>query len=110
MQSLFDHTRTVIYLTVAGALWATECIVFARALQFDVIQTTIFGVYFAVLFGAALVFLGRFYGDTSQISDESRAEFSSARLISLAPMLTVILGSFAAFPVMILLVVFGSVL
>lgn len=106
---MFTHARAIIYLFAAGVIWFAEDAVFSRGLGFDLAQTAIVTVYFIALFALAVWFLLAMY--RKQQAGEIRAgDLPVARILSMAPVLTLIVGSFAALPVFILVLIAGSIL
>jgi ABC-type nickel/cobalt efflux system permease component RcnA len=106
---VFKHARTVLYLVAAGIIWFAEDVVFTRGLGFDAAQTSVVTTYFVLLFAVAIWFIVRTYR-RGQSRPASEDEPPLAKVISMAPALTLIIGSFAALPVIILVLMAGSIL
>ena len=94
----------------AAAIWFAEDYVFTRGLGFDGVQTGIVTLYFVLLFAAAIAFILRATRRMDNDPSSAQSDFSAARLISMAPAITVIIGSFAALPILILVLALGSIL
>lgn len=104
------HWRTGVYLVAAAAIWFAEDYVFTRGLGFDGVQTGIVTIYFVLLFATAIAFILRATRRMRNDPSSAQGEFSATRLLSMAPAMTVIIGSFAALPILILVLALGSVL
>ncbi|GEM_PF-3111263 len=94
---MLRHWRTLAYLAAAGLIWFAEGYVFTRAFGFDTVQTAAVSAYFAAVFALAIWITVKAYrrfggGNTS-------GGLSPELLVSMAPALTLILGSFAALPI-----------
>ena len=107
---MFKHARTVTYLAAAGAIWFAEDVVFSRAFGFGVAQTAVVTLYFIALFAIAFWSVIRTYRrmEASPASDD--LDFPIARIVSMAPVITVLLGSFAALPIFMFVLIAGAVL
>lgn len=96
--------RAAIYLLVAGGLWMAEGFLFSRLLGFAPWQVAIMVIMYAGLFVAALALLVRF----ARRYHQTEAELPIWRLISLAPMLLVVVGSFISLPLLLLIAGLGK--
>jgi hypothetical protein len=97
--------RATAYLLVAGAIWFVEGFLFSRFLDFSTPQVVGMAIGYAALYACALWALLHSAGPPG--SDRDVAQW---RYVSLAPMLTVVLGSFASLPIMIVIALLGKVL
>jgi hypothetical protein len=106
--AVLTHTRTVVYIAASAAIWFAEDYVFTRALGFNAAQTAVVTAYFVALFAVAirLVFRAR---SRARAGGYTGGEFTVAKLVSMAPALTLVVGSFAALPVIIGVLVAGSI-
>jgi hypothetical protein len=80
-----------------------EGFLFSRFLAFTVLQTTLAAIFYVLIYLSASHQLLRAFR-----TDQARGDISRWRYLSLAPMLSVVLGSFASLGVMILIVVIGQ--
>jgi hypothetical protein len=91
------------YVLVAGVVWFAEGFLFSRFFSFSVWQTALAAVFYLAVFIAAVMTLARRARGEYNVADVARW-----RLLSLAPMLVVILGSFVSLPVMLLVLALGK--
>jgi hypothetical protein len=97
--------RASLYLGVSALIWFAEGFIFSRFLAFSVWQTGILALFYMALFGAALRALRNF-----TLKEASKPDGMAAwRVLSLAPMLTTILGSFVSLPVVLFVLALGKV-
>ena len=96
--------RAGLYLLAAGAIWIAEGIVFSRFLGFTAWQTTVIVLMYAGFFGMACL------GLIKQTRSHRGHTGSQPlwRYVALAPMLTVVLGSFASLPLLVAVSVLGK--
>lgn len=109
---MWQYWRTALSLATAAVIWFGEDFLFTRGLGLGRAQTAVVSAYFVALFIAALWAIRRLYSGLSR-APQTSGELEDggipiARLISLAPMLVVVLGSFVALPVIILTLVIGA--
>jgi hypothetical protein len=97
--------RASAYLLVAGAVWLAEGYVFTQLLGFSMVQIVATGCCYVALYGLAVYALIRSVGETGGFADVARW-----RYLSLAPMMMVVVGSFASLPVLLLIAALGKVL
>ncbi|GAC1325815.1 MAG: hypothetical protein NVS2B16_14870 [Chloroflexota bacterium] len=98
--------RSVLYLVGACAMWVIEGFVFSRFLDFSVWQTALMVTVYVIFFGvAAWALLSRLRAYPGDV-----ASLPLWRYASLAPMLAMVLGSFASLPVLLAISVLGKVL
>jgi hypothetical protein len=95
--------RAVFYLLAAGVVWMAEGFLFSYFLDFAVWQTVLMTVVYVVLFGVAVMALRRQLSTTG--NDSTLTEW---RYLSMAPMVVVIIGSFASLPVLLLIAAAGK--
>lgn len=106
---MIRHWRTVAYLLAAAIIWFAEDFAFSRGLGFNAAQTAVVTIYFLVLFVGAVWFICRTHARLSA-STTPDEHLSVARVVSMAPVVTVLLGSFAALPVIVLVLLLGTIL
>jgi len=104
------YWRTALYLGAAGAIWFAEDVVFSRALGFGIAQTAVVTAYFIGLFIAALWFIVKTLARIERDQRPQDETIPVTRLVAMAPVLTVLLGSFAALPIFMLVLILGAVL
>lgn len=108
---MLRHTRTPAYLLAAGAIWFAEDVVFTRAFGFNAGQSAVVTIYFLALFVGAILFAVKTYRRAKADGDRGQpSELSIDRIIAVAPVLTVIVGSFAALPIIVLVLIGGYLL
>lgn len=108
---MLQQLRTALYLLAAGIVWFAEDFVFSRGLRFNAAQTAVVTLYFLALFGSAVWLVLRTHRRLAgAVTLPGPEDFTVARLVSLAPVLTLVVGSFAALPVIILVLLAGSIL
>lgn len=107
---MLHHWRTGLYLLAAALIWFAEDYVFTRGLGFNAGQTAVVTVYFVGLFAAAMLFVQKTMQRLAQTRPGDPEDIPITRILAMAPVLTVILGSFAALPIIILVLLAGSVL
>ncbi|HZU13129.1 MAG TPA: hypothetical protein VFB58_09845 [Chloroflexota bacterium] len=95
--------RAVLYLLASAVAWFAEGYVFSRFLRFSIAQTIILGLVYLALFLLALLFLRSLATDLSD-----RGELPIWRYLSLAPALTLIVGSFASLPILLAIAALGK--
>jgi hypothetical protein len=93
------------YLVFAGAVWLAEGYVFTQFLGFSTAQIVAAICCYAALYGLAVYALIRSVGEGGGFADVAHW-----RYLSLAPMMMVVLGSFASLPVLLLIAALGKVL
>jgi hypothetical protein len=95
--------RATIYLATAGIVWLVEGFLFSYFLRFALWQTVLMAIIYVALFLIAtrylIAFAGRQHGPEAQIA--------YWRYLSLAPMLTVVVGSFASLPLLLAILALG---
>jgi len=105
---VFNHLRTAIYLSAAAVIWFAEDGVFSVAFRFNAAQIAVVTVYFAALFAGAIWLIRRTYLRTGM--EEPSEDLPISRIVSMAPVLVVLVGSFAALPIFMIVLVAGAVL
>ena len=101
---MIARVRTPAYMLASLVIWFAEGYVFTRAFAFNLAQTAVVAVYFLLLFAGAVWLSVRF----ARRVDPSDESIPVARLISLAPVLVLVVGSFAALPVFMLVLIAGA--
>jgi hypothetical protein len=95
--------RAGLYLLASGAIWMAEGFLFSYFLRFSAWQVVGMAVMYTGLFVAACVVLLRFarrYGTAQQ-------DLALWRLLSLAPMLVAMVGSFLSLPLLLIIAALG---
>ncbi|MGH2441668.1 MAG: hypothetical protein ACRDFX_00700 [Chloroflexota bacterium] len=96
--------KAYIYLLISGAIWMVEGFLFSYYLGFAAWQIALIGVIYVALFGAAVYYLIR----ALKVQPRTQDGISAWRLVSVAPMLVVIIGSFASLPLIIIVAAIGK--
>lgn len=96
--------RGVLYLLAAAAIWLGEGYVFSRFLNFAWWQTALMAILYAGLFVVAALHLARL----SRRFRSAQDGMAAWRLISLAPMFVLVVGSFMSLPVLLLVAALGK--
>lgn len=96
--------RAILYLLAAGAVWLAEGFLFSYFLRFHLWQTALMAALYAVLFLLAV----RLLLDQVRSYERAGTELDVWRYLSLAPILTVVVGSFASLPVLLLIAAVGK--
>jgi hypothetical protein len=97
--------RAYLYLLVAGIVWCGEGLVFGNRLDLRVWQIVLLAVIYLGLYAAVVrVFL------RSLRDHEPGGEYPAWRVVSLAPMLAAVVGSFISLPLLLAVVALGKVL
>lgn len=97
--------RATLYVGVSAVIWLVEGFMFSRFLAFSPWQTALLGLVYIVLFGAALWTLRSTWQRRSELS----GDLASWRVLSLAPMVTTILGSFVSLPIVLVVLALGKI-
>lgn len=95
--------RAALYLAAAGLVWLVEGFLFSYFLRFALWQTALMAIVYAGLFLIATRYLIAFAA--RQHSPEAQVAYW--RYLSLAPMLTVVVGSFASLPLLLGILALG---
>jgi hypothetical protein len=98
--------RAALYLVASGIVWVVEGFIFARMLGFTPWQTALMA---AVYVGLWAVAASRLLGLRASQPAGSQ-HLPEWRYLSLAPMLVVVLGSFASLPILLLILALGKVI
>lgn len=101
------HIRTAAYLVAAAAIWFAEDGVFSTAFGFNAIQTAVVTLYFVALLVAALWLVRRTY--RAMRESGSVSDLSLSRAVAMAPVAVVLIGSFAALPIFMIVLLAGAV-
>lgn len=96
--------RAALYLVASGAIWFAEGFIFTTFLGFRAWQIGLVVTIYAVLWVAAAIWLIRL-GQRQRALAQPLAAW---RYLSLAPMLTVIVGSFASLPILLAIAALGK--
>jgi hypothetical protein len=96
--------RAYLYLAAAGVIWLVEGFLFSHYLGFAPWQTALLAVIYTGLYAVALrSFL------KSLRAYAGKAELAPWRMVSAAPMMVVILGSFVSLPLVLAVAVLGKI-
>jgi hypothetical protein len=98
--------RASLYVGASALIWFAEGFLFSRFLGFSIWQTATLGLFYVALFAASLWALR----DVVRQGYESNGSVTAWRMLSLAPMVTVIIGSFVSLPVVLLVLALGKLL
>ena len=91
---------------MAGAVWLAEGFVFGSFFRFSSSQTVAMAVIYIALFAAACV---AFVRRAERYSREGDSDLPLWRYVSLAPQITVVVGSFLSLPLLMLVLALGRV-
>jgi hypothetical protein len=97
--------RAWLSLAAAAGIWFAEGFVFSQFLAFRIWQVALMGAIYALFFVVALTPFRKFAGSHSA----SAHEVDGWRLLSAAPMMVIILGSFISLPILLAIVALGRV-
>ena len=97
--------RATLYVGASALIWLAEGFMFSRLLAFSPWQTVLLGALYLALLGVSLRALRRAWQRQAEIS----SELSAWRFLSLAPMVTTILGSFVSLPIVLAVLALGKV-
>lgn len=100
----FFVIRSVFYLSAGGVVWMAEGFLFSYFLQFHPWQVVLTAIVYLCLLGAGAVLLRR----QLATADHAPAQVALWRYLSLAPMVVVVVGSFASLPVLLLILGLGK--
>ena len=95
--------RALIYLTAGAAIWLAEGFLFSYFLQFHPWQVVLMAAVYLGLLVVAVRLLRR-----QMTTRQDAGSMAVWRYLSLAPMLVVIVGSFASLPILILIAALGK--
>lgn len=98
--------RATLYLLVSAAVWGAEGYVFSRFLAFSLGQSVLLGLVYLTLFVVALGLLLRF----QRGYQPEAGDLAHWRLLSLAPMMVAVIGSFVSLPVLLVVAALGKIL
>jgi hypothetical protein len=96
--------RAKLYVGLSGIVWLVEGFLFSRLLHFRAWQTGLMVVMYVGLFTLVVSVLLRSIPQPD-VHDENAAVW---RYVSLAPMLTVVVGSFVSLPLILCILVLGQ--
>jgi hypothetical protein len=96
--------RALLYVVASALIWFAEGFLFSRFLGFSIWQTALLGVFYVAVFAASLWALR----NVIRQSPETESGVAAWRMLSLAPMLTVVIGSFVSLPVILLVLALGK--
>jgi hypothetical protein len=97
--------RATAYLVASGAIWVIEGFLFSRLLSFSASQVVLTVALYAAFFLLATGLLLHF----SRAFREETEILARWRLLSLAPMLVAVVGSFVSLPLLLLIVALGKI-
>src|SRR5207245_2837914 len=96
--------RATVYVGASALVWLAEGFMFSRFLAFSAWQTALLGVVYVVFLGVALWALRKTWRQRSELS----GDLAAWRTLSLAPMVTTILGSFVSLPIVLIVLALGK--
>jgi hypothetical protein len=97
--------RAVAYLIASGIIWLAEGFLFSRYLSYSPWQTILMAAIYAGLFLVAARLLLQLWRSSSD-ADRGLTQW---RTLSLAPMITLVLGSFISLPLLLLIAALGKI-
>ncbi|HEY8686926.1 MAG TPA: hypothetical protein VIO57_15085 [Chloroflexota bacterium] len=97
--------RASMYVGASALIWLVEGFMFSRFLAFSAWQTGLLGFVYLGLLGLSLFALQKTWRRKSELGDD----LAAWRLLSLAPMVTTILGSFVSLPIVLLVLALGKI-
>src|SRR5947209_3627831 len=97
--------RATLYVGASALIWLAEGFMFSRFLDFSAWQTALLGAVYVALLGVALTALRRSWRQRTELS----GDLAAWRMLALAPMVTVILGSFVSLPIVLVVLVVGKI-
>lgn len=95
--------RATLYLVAAGIVWLVEGSLFSYFLRFALWQTVLMAMIYLALFLIAV----RYLITLARQNRDSEAQVAYWRYLSLAPMLMVVVGSFASLPLLLAILALG---
>ncbi len=96
--------RAVVYLAASAVLWLAEGFLFSYFLQFHLWQIVLMTIVYSCLIVLAVQLLRR---QAATYATEE-AQLAVWRYLSLAPMIVLIVGSFASLPILLLIAGLGK--
>jgi hypothetical protein len=96
--------RAYVYLLVAGVVWCGEGLVFGRQLDLRTWQIVLLAVIYVGLYAVVVRVFFRSLRD-----HQPGGEYPAWRVVSLAPMLAALVGSFVSLPLLLAVVALGKV-
>jgi Trk-type K+ transport system membrane component len=96
--------RATLYVGASALIWLAEGFMFSRFLAFSLWQTALLGVVYLALLGVSCLAILRAWRRQLEIS----SDLSAWKLLSLAPMVTTILGSFVSLPIVLAVLALGK--
>jgi hypothetical protein len=97
--------RATLYVGASALIWLAEGFMFSRFLAFSLWQTAFLGVVYLALLGVSLRALRRAWRRQAEVS----SDLAAWRLLSLAPMVATILGSFVSLPIVLAVLTLGKI-
>jgi hypothetical protein len=99
--------RACLYLGFAGIVWIVEGFLFSRYLLFNGWQTVLMALVYVTLFALAAWRL--LSALRSPAGSDMPQQVPAWRVITAAPMLAAVLGSFASLPILMAILALGKV-
>jgi hypothetical protein len=100
--------RAYLYLGGSGLIWMVEGFLFSYFLQFAAWQVALTACIYLALFLLAARFLLEALSRRAE-DGSAGSDLATWRLVSLAPMATVIMGSFASLPLLLIVLALGRI-
>lgn len=98
--------RAVFYLVISAVIWLAEGFLFSYFLQFHTWQVILMAIVYCCLIALAVQLLRR-QTATYEVEGDQVAVW---RYLSLAPMIVLIVGSFASLPILLLIAGLGKLI
>lgn len=96
--------RAITYLVVSAVIWLGEGFLFSRLLGFTVLETALAAVVYLCLYAVSVAVFVRHTGRIRT----ANPDLPEWRLLSAAPMIVVIVGSFISLPLLVAIYAIGS--
>jgi hypothetical protein len=97
-------SRAYFYVGMSGVVWLVECALFCHFLQLAPWQVVLLALLYTALFGLAV----RTFLRSLRRAGRPPADMATWRVVSLAPMIVAVLGSFVSLPIIVLVVLLGK--
>ena len=98
-------TRAYLYLGASGVIWLIEGFLFSYYLRFAGWQVALIAGLYLGLYGTALRYFLR-----AMRGYQEQAGMAAWRAVSVAPMVVVVLGSFASLPLVVAVAALGKLI
>lgn len=96
--------RAYLYLGAAGIIWLIEGFLFSYYLRFDPWQVAMMATVYVTLYAIAVWYFLR----SLREPHERERDLSVWRMVSIAPMVVMVVGSFVSLPLILLVAALGK--